>query len=626
MLQKLNPERLRLQLDNEVEALTRRLALYSQRELQAHIYCVREELQTSAPTGKNFHQAFISVAAITNVALNHCYNKNFYPCQLLAGYVISTGQIAEMATGEGKTIVTLLPVVWHTLGGRQVHVATANEYLAERDWSELKPVFEELKISSGLTLQSTNEGEKQRVYQREVIFGAGSTFGFDYLRDQKTRQQRAAQRPGLDVMSRLRRRRFSDGVLQPVREVTIIDEADSLLLDEAMTPLVLSGEPNQTLTRNMTATFEFAQTVAESLEYEIDFRVAPQTKQIQLTQSGWDKIHAQIRKGLRLRRPWNEYVCQALRATYSYCCNEDYVVQNNKVQIVDAHTGRIEPDRAWQDGLHQAVECLEQVPISPERSTSARITRQHFYSLYQELSGMTGTAASATDELLEMYSTKVVQIPLHRPSQRRQLPTRWFIDAQSKHSAITDSVAESLQKGRAILIGTATIDQSEKIAKCLHDAGIEAVVLNGLQDACEAEIVAQAGKAGRVTIATNMAGRGTNIRPDQEALLNGGLHVIATQHHDSVRVDRQLIGRCGRQGEPGSYQFFIAASDNLITNHAPKVADEMRACADATGECQKDFTTMASYIQNQLEKQARIQRKNMLTHEQWMNTVRTSVG
>ncbi len=575
------------------------------------------------------HDIVIPCFALTMEAMRRVTGLILYDVQLLAGLVLATGAIAEMKTGEGKTVVAALPAVLHSLGGEGVHVATVNSYLAERDWAELSPVYELLTLTVGLLAEGASPEEKQLAYDCDITYGTGYEFGFDYLRDQAAGRSQRKLLLGERFRSRLRGHRADQDHrrMQRRHAFAVVDEVDSVLIDEANTPLVLSSLADGDASaqeRVFTLAARLARQLVEGQHYLIDRR----QRSVVLTEDGqrfvYDGGHVLPREGLV--RPWSVYVTQALQAQLLFRKDVDYVVQEDVVRIVDTYTGRIFTDRTWRDGLHQAVEVKERVTVTPEKQSIARISRQRYFGLYRGLCGMTGTATGHEAEFKESYGLPVVVIPERLPSQRKRYPTRYFGELQHKWQAVADDVTRRFHAGQPVLVGTSTITESQAIADCLYQRGIPHRVLNGTQDENEAEIIARAGERQAVTIATNMAGRGTDIKLADGVAALGGLHVIATQRQESQRVDRQLIGRAARQGQPGSYQIFVAAADDLLASFGLGVASKIaQACGEST-EAYADFDADLDTVQQLAERRRADQRAQLYRHDQWLNDVLTTVA
>lgn len=547
--------------------------------------------------------------------------KTFYDVQLMAGNVLAHGRLAEMATGEGKTLVTMLPVVHAAMTGRAVHVSTTNSYLAARDCGELQGALELLGLRAALLPEDNDDAAKRSAYAADITYGTGYEFGFDYLRDQLKLRERPEDRLGDAWLRKLTGvSQAPTDVVQSARDVSVVDEIDSVLIDEANTPLVISFFNSD---QTDVTPFRLAARTAASLTPERDYEINQQQGTLSVHASGQQKISQQREAtiGLPLQRPWKLYVEQALRAQHLLQRDVDYVVQHDKVALVDQQTGRIFPERKWRDGLHQAIEHSEGVPLSPETSSFARISRQRFFQTYRHATGMTGTAADAITEFQAFFQLDVVRIPLHRPSQRVELPARAFVDDDARTAALVESVRKHRDQGQPVLIGTRTIEHSRQLADALKTARIEHQVLNGLQDADEAAIVADAGQAGRVTVATNMAGRGTDIKICQDARRAGGLHVIVAEPNRSHRVDRQLKGRCARQGDPGTCEVLIAATDELLQAEGTSLATRIRRSAGRQGRSPLKMEMELLKLQRRAEHADFLRRQHLLRQSLWIESL-----
>lgn len=539
---------------------------------------------------------------------------DLYDVQMLAANALINRKVAEMQTGEGKTLSAVPAAVYGTLLGSGVHIATPNAYLARRDFEQLRPVFQAIGISAGhLDSQDSNPNQKKSAYGCDVTYGTGYEFGFDYLRDQLLLKAEKQLPPGQAILRGLQ----SDGkhtLAQRGLGFAIIDEADNVLVDDATSPQVLSEfQTGQAPDRDAVV---LARQIALQLEEDVHFRETLQ-QTLELTDAGNQFIHqSDISIPTRqLVRPWSDYVESALRAEHSFLRDVHYVIDEEGVQIVDESTGRIFADRSWQSGLHQAVEAKEALMISPEALPLATITRQRFYRLYNSLSGMTGTGTACAAEFKSVYELGMETIPLRIPSQRELLPLRAFPIAGMKWDAILNDVVNFHRRDRPVLIGTRTISESLYLASLLESKSLPFELLNGRQDADEAELVSRAGLRGAITIATNLAGRGTDIKLPHESLQLGGLHVIVSECHFSARVDRQLIGRCGRQGQPGSSQTFVSADDWLFKHHAPWMGQAISELGD-NGELSVDLEPRIRQLQSSIERKNFAARLQMLQRQQ----------
>ena len=580
-----------------------------------------DDLREQAISEPSNLQALIApVIAASNEAIRRVLGYELYGVQIQAARALIAGQVAEMHTGEGKTISALPAAVFGGIQGKGVHVATTTAYLAERDHAQLKPIYELLGLSAGVLEQPEAAScDHAAAYDCDITYGTGSDFGFDYLRDQVELKKQMEARLGSAALARIIRRNKTPQRLTMMRgqAYSIIDEADNVMVDDASSPLVLSMfQPGAAKDSDAVL---MAKDLAGQLTSGEHFTESGR-QSVRLTDLGQRFVH---RKELpipvtQLLRPWTTYVETGIRAMLQFHQGVDYVVRSGEVQIVDQSTGKIFEDRSWQDGLQQAIEAKEGVAITPEKMPLAQITRQRFLRLYDHLAGMTGTAGSCQAELKSIYDLRVVQIPLRLPSQRMVMNTRAFITADQKWDAIARSVLNIHQQQRPILIGTRTITASQTLAGYLESAGVSCQMLNGLQDAEEADIVSRAGDRGAVTIATNLAGRGTDIKLDDFVKEIGGLHVIVSECHESFRFDRQLIGRCSRQGEPGSCQTFISAEDWLLATHGPWLSETIAKIA-IKGEVEIDLQTSVRKIQDTIERSSFAQRMATLSRVESQN-------
>ncbi|WP_439360881.1 DEAD/DEAH box helicase [Bradyrhizobium sp. DASA03007] len=525
-----------------------------------------EELRASLlSTPPYSHQMARSFALVREAARRHI-GMRLFPVQLLGGAAMMGGAVAEMETGEGKTLTALLPAITAALMGRPVHIITVNDYLARRDADQLAPIYNALDLTVGLVAHGQSRQERQRAYASDVTYCTNKELVFDYLRDRLALgSRRARSRLSLDTIFNSRLASHHLSPLLRGLHFAIVDEADSILIDEARVPLILSG--TQEGPENAGGLYETALDLARRLVPGDDFHVRANEKSVRLTTRGESRI-AQLAAGLpglwAIRRAREELAQHGLAALHLYRRDVQYIVADGKVQIVDEYTGRIMPDRSWEGGIHQLIEAKEHCTITERRTTLAQITYQRFFRRYMHLCGMSGTAVEPAGELYGTYGLRVVRIPTNRPLRRTNAGTRLFPTANLKWDAVVDSVHDIVRKGRAVLVGTRSVEASEQISQLLGRSGLEAVVLNARQDHAEAEIIAGAGQPGRITVATNMAGRGTDIQLHPAVRSRGGLHVILTEYHESRRIDRQLFGRAGRQGDPGTYETIVALDDELF--------------------------------------------------------------
>ncbi|WP_291992679.1 preprotein translocase subunit SecA [Candidatus Accumulibacter sp. ACC003] len=507
-----------------------------------------------------------------------------YPVQLMGGYAMLTGTLAEMQTGEGKTLTAVLPAVTVALAGAPVHVITVNPYLAARDAEYLTPVYEYFGLRVGLIVPEQESAQRAEAYAADVTYCVNKDLVFDYLRDRITQKRvRSGPRAVLDGWLAGPHAPASASVLLRGLYFAIVDEADSVLIDEARTPLIISSDVDDA---NGRALYEQALALAASLKSKGHYVLRPRERSIELTDAGRAAV-GDFACGLaglwRIPRAREELVEQGLSALHLFQLDRHYIIADDKVQIVDEYTGRVMADRSWERGLHQMIEVKEALAISKRRDTISRITYQRFFRRYLCLAGMTGTAIEVAPEMRSVYAMDVLRIPPNRPVVRRDLGQRVFVDSDSRWAAVVERAAEMRAAGRAVLIGTRSVAASELASARLSAAALAHEVLNARQDQREAEIVAQAGQPGRITVATNMAGRGTDILLSPEVRQAGGLHVILSEYHDSARIDRQLFGRAGRQGDPGSCEAIVSLDDELFLAHASPLLGWLRQHVSAAG-------------------------------------------
>ena len=473
-----------------------------------------------------------------------------YKVQIMGGIALHRGDIAEMRTGEGKTLTATMPVYLNALAGEGVHVVTVNEYLSQRDAQEMGVFYNYMGLSVGLNLNSLSSEEKRAAYNADITYSTNNELGFDYLRDNMVKTVEArVQRP---------------------LNYAVIDEVDSVLIDEARTPLIISGEGQESTSLYQVAN-AFVKTLKKAEEEDGsdgDYTLDIKTKSIQLSENGIDKAESYfgLNNLYELKNvDLTHHINQALKANYTMSLDVDYVVaEDGEILIVDQFTGRTMPGRRFSEGLHQAIEAKEGVPIQKESKTMATITFQNFFRMYKKLSGMTGTGKTEEEEFRNIYNMFVTTIPTNRPIQRIDAPDYIYSNMEAKFNAVAQEVKERYDNGQPVLLGTVSIETSELVSKLLYKYGVPHKVLNAKQNESEAEIIKQAGQRGSVTIATNMAGRGTDIKLGEGVRELGGLAVIGTERHESRRIDNQLRGRSGRQGDPGYSRFYLSLEDELM--------------------------------------------------------------
>ena len=533
-----------------------------------------------ARSGEAADSLIVESFAATREAGRRRLGMRHYDVQLLAGVALVHGAIVEMQTGEGKTLVATLPLVLYAMAGKGAHLATVNDYLARRDAEWMTPIYEALGLSVGIVESQMDFDARRKAYACDVTYGTAKEFGFDFLKDRLIGRELAEGRGDLGAALTGAAAGGSAKLLQRPYWFALVDEADNVLIDEARTPLIIASPPGEAQAVQQ-AVFRFAAQAAATLAVADDYEKDVQKQTCELLGRGRSRVRA-------LDRPPEldatsllelyDAVERALRAREFFNRDRQYVVRDGKIVIIDEFTGRAAEGRTWRDGLHQAVEAQEAIEITVPSGHAARITIQDLFARWPHLAGMTGTIATSARELARTYDVDVAVVPTNRPAIRERLPTVVCGDYREKLDRIVADVAAMHALGRPVLIGTRSIDKSEDLSRLLEQAGLQHVVLNARHIDKEAEIVAEAGQLGKITVSTNMAGRGTDIKlgPDVKEL--GGLHVVCTELHDSARIDRQLVGRCGRQGDPGTWRQFLALDDEiLIAGYGPKRAARIAA-------------------------------------------------
>src|SRR3954470_21176143 len=558
-------------------------------------------------------------------------NMRHFDVQLIGGMVLHRGKIAEMKTGEGKTLVATLPAFLNALQGKGVHVVTVNDYLAHRDAEWMKPIYQMLGMTVGCIQTGQTDGARRAAYACDITYGTSKEFGFDFLRDELKRLQL-----GGDASRKTFEQAFlgrgahteSETPVQRTHHFAIVDEADSILIDEARTPLII-GANNQP-TQEEAAAYSGADQLAATLVRIKDFKYDPAERKAELNAAGRRKVQAVAGHSSFVTLTVDglyEYVERALRAQIAYLKDRDYVVVNGEIVIVDEFTGRMMPGRQWQDGLHQAIQAKEKLVVTLETITAARVTVQDFFLRYKKLAGMTGTASSDAAELRRIYKVGVFKVPTNRKGRRVWIPDRVFSTEAEKFQAVADQIVEWHSSQVPVLVGTRSIEKSEKLSALLTAANIEHQVLNAKNHEIEAQIVSQAGQPGQVMVATNMAGRGTDIKLGPGVAELGGLHVIGTERHESRRIDRQLAGRCARQGDPGYCQFFVSVEDEIIEAYGEKPAIRIRRRYSGRGELTSArMRRLVLAAQARKERQHYRDRKMLMAYEKQRAEMRKNMG
>lgn len=604
---------------SKIESLRPQMVKLSDEELQAKT----PEFKTRLENGESLDDLLPEAFAVVREAARRVLGMEHFPVQLMGGIVLHQGRIAEMKTGEGKTLVSTAPAYLNALAGNGVHIVTVNDYLAKRDAEWMGKVHEFLGLSVGVILNDMESEERRKAYASDITYVTNNEVGFDYLRDNMVI--------------------YKEQLVQRDLAYAIIDEVDSVLIDEARTPLIISGQSSKStklyeacdiLARQLErgeASQEFSKMDAImgiEIEETGDYIVNEKDKVVNLTQQGVKKVE-DFFKIKNLADPENleiqHNIILALRAHSLMHRDQDYVVHNNEILIVDEFTGRIMPGRRYSDGLHQAIEAKEHVKVKRESKTLATITFQNFFNKYKKKAGMTGTALTEEKEFRDIYGMDVIEIPTNQPVIRKDRNDVVFKTKKEKFDAVVKDIVETHKKGQPVLVGTINIDTSELISNMLKKEGIQHNVLNAKYHEAEAAIVAEAGQHGAVTIATNMAGRGTDIKLDDEARAAGGLKIIGTERHESRRIDNQLRGRSGRQGDPGESRFYLSLEDDLLRLFgSEKLINTFNALGVPEGEPieHKMLSKVIENAQKKIEGNNFGIRKNLLDYDQVMNDQR----
>ena len=584
----------------QIETFADQMAALTDEQLQAKT----PELQERYQKGETLDEMLPEAFAVVREAAKRVLGLYPFHVQLMGGITLHRGNIAEMKTGEGKTLTATMPVYLNALSGEGVHVVTVNEYLASRDAIEMGELYEWLGLTVGLNTNDKSSAEKREAYQSDIMYSTNNELGFDYLRDNMVV--------------------YKEQMVQRPLNFAVVDEVDSILVDEARTPLIISGQTQKSNTL-YTRTDFFVKGLTEEEDYTIDVS----SKTIALTETGMEKAE----KTFRVQNLYDvenqeltHHLDQALRANYIMHHDFDYVVQEGKVKIVDQFTGRIMEGRRYSDGLHQAIEAKEGVEIQKESKTMANITFQNYFRMYKKLSGMTGTAKTEEEEFREIYNMNVVAIPTNKPLQRDDRADLLYPSLESKFKSVVAEIKERHAKGQPILVGTVAVETSELLSRMLKQEKIPHAVLNAKNHFKEAEIITNAGQQGAVTIATNMAGRGTDIKLGAGVREIGGLCVIGTERHESRRIDNQLRGRAGRQGDPGVSQFYLSLEDDLMRRFG---SEKIQAVLQQLKIQEEDAVIQSKMISRQVESaQKRVEgnnydtRKNVLKYDDVMREQR----
>jgi preprotein translocase subunit SecA len=600
----------------QIAALEEPLKLQNDFDLKKSSLSLRYRARSGEPLERLLVEAF----ALVREAGRRRLNMRHFDVQLLGGAAVHHNSIVEMQTGEGKTLTATLPLYLAALEGKGAHLATVNDYLAKRDADWMRPIYEVLGMKVGCIQQQMPQPDRAKQYACDITYGTANEMGFDFLRDRLLKRRISEGQRDLFGAMLGEAGRGNEQPVQGELHFMLVDEADSILIDEARTPLIISALPGEDEELEAEAYRWAAKNTGEFVEdehYEYDHK----EKTVELNLAGRRRVREISKPDAMDRMPLSsiyEHIERAIKVAREMFLDRQYVVRDGEIVIVDEFTGRLGEGRKWRSGIHQAVEAKEGVKITFATNQAARITVQDFFLRYERLAGMTGTAATSAGELHKIYSCRVLPVPTNRPPIRQKLPTMVFGTADDKWQAIIEDLSEQHRLGRPVLVGTRSIDKSEILSRLLDEAKIEHKVLNARHVAMEAEIVGHAGEQGKVTVATNMAGRGTDVRLGPGVLELGGLHVICTELHEAQRIDRQLIGRCGRQGDPGTYRQFLALDDEILeTAFGPKKALKLKTRGEQyAGRGQiSGFESLFYKAQRKVERRHFRDRKILLYHE-----------
>ena len=587
-------------------------------------------LRFRARSGESLSKLLPEAYALCRVVSAQVLGMRHYDVQILGGIALFKGAIAEMETGEGKTLTATLPVYLRALMGRGVHVATVNDYLAARDAELMGPVYKALGLSVGTVLTEDSRDQRRDSYHADITYGTAKEFGFDFMRDRLLLRRMGHEADSfLGAGSSQRWDESGDRPVQRDAYFALLDEADSILIDDARTPLII-GSLEDEAREQIVQTYRWAAEVAPGFYEDDTYEYDHEKRKVELNFKGRQLVRSAMKPELVMEVglvDLYEYVERAIKVGREFFLDQQFVIRDGEIVIVDESTGRIAEGRKWRDGIHQAVEAKEGVEVSVPTGQAARITVQDFFLRYRHLAGMTGTARTSAREFRKVYKLSVVKVPTNRPSQRVCWDDRVYGSETSKWDAIVREVQEVHGQGRPVLIGTRSIDKSQIISSLLHEAGIVHNVLNANEVEREAEIVEHAGISGRVTVATNMAGRGTDIKLGAGVAEKGGLHVICTELHDSARIDRQLIGRCARQGDPGSYRQFMSLGDKMLEEaHGDQKAEKYKQLGEQVEGESNQYVGLLRRAQRKVEKKHFRDRSVMLHYEKERRRMQREIG
>ena len=609
-----------------IGAMEAELTELSDSDLRKRSLSLKYRARSREPLAHILPEAF----ALVREAGRRTIGMRHFDVQLLGGIAMHNRSIAEMQTGEGKTLTATLPMYLESLAGKGAHLATVNDYLARRDADWMRPIYQALGVSVGVIETQMMTAARRDAYACDVTYGTAKEFGFDFLRD-RLLLRRAAE--GLsDALGGMLGNAGGGGGEQPVQRgahFVLVDEADSILIDEARTPLIISALPTEE-ELIAAACHRWSADAVENFEEDEHYEFDHDKQTVELNAAGRQLVRSlpkpQTLDSVGLFTMY-EYIERAIKVDRVFQRDRQYVVRAGEIVIVDEFTGRLAEGRKWRAGIHQAVEAKEKVEVTVATGQAARVTIQDFFLRYPRMAGMTGTASSSASELGRIYHLRVVAIPTNRPAVREKLSDRTFGSADAKWDAIVAEILEVHATGRPILIGTRSIDKSEQLSQLLTQARVAHNVLNAHKVAEEADIIARAGERGKVTVSTNMAGRGTDIKLGEGVVEVGGLHVICTEMHDSARIDRQLLGRCGRQGDPGTWRQFLALDDDILLNGlGPKRSKQLKKRGEQQPAGHDSLNSIFRKAQRRIERKHFRDRRVLMYYEKERRKMHEHLG
>jgi preprotein translocase subunit SecA len=610
----------------KIAAMEPELQQLNDYDLRKRSLALRYRARSGEPLARLLPEAY----ALVREAGRRTMNMRHFDVQILGGIAMFNQSIAEMQTGEGKTLTATLPMYLHALAGRGAQLATVNDYLARRDAEWMEPIYKALGLTVGIIQTQMTQPQRRKAYACDVTYGTAKEFGFDFLRDRLL--LRRISEGQNDLLGGMLGQTQGEGGEKPVQGdayFALVDEADSILIDEARTPLIISALPTEE-ERLAVECYKWSTEVVKEFVEDEDYEYDHDKKSVELTREGRQKVRMlpkpEAMDTIGMFHIYR-YIERAIKVEREFILDRQYVVHDGEIVIVDEFTGRLAEGRKWRDGIHQAIEAKEGVEVTVATGQAARVTVQDFFLRYEHLAGMTGTGKNSARELRKIYRCRVVPIPTNRPAIRKQLPIRVFGTAEAKWLAIVDEVCEMHAQGRPVLIGTRSIDKSEIVSKLLTARGVEHQVLNANHVEEEADIVARAGGVGKVTVSTNMAGRGTDIKLGEGVEELGGLHVICTEMHDSSRIDRQLLGRCGRQGDPGSYRQYLSLDDELlITGLGPEKGHRLEDLGKEASASLDSYAGLFRKAQQKVERRHFRDRRALMYFEKQRKKMQRAMG